>query len=297
MNPTTRRLVERCFTGEWCALLRQQQKEESEAQARVRSPSGDSFASGGTGRSEGHVANAKAVSGGMGTSGVSSPVAGVTISGDESMKAGAGVTGSKSKARLQTLKSTRSVENLRGAKDGQYTYKHGHAHRESKSGKGQHLNLDTVVAALPQAPATAIPTQSPTSPRHPQHNNITHQRRQSHDLPSSQAQSAHDSFYHSKAMNSASAPITVPIAHNVYSPPPPISPPSSTSNPSLSPRQSRGAAPPPPPVPLKRRKPPAVPLGRTVSGSTITSIVSSSGNRSASTSSPLSRVPPIVNSS
>ena len=33
-------------------MLRQQQKEESEAQARVRSPSGDSFASGGTGRSE-----------------------------------------------------------------------------------------------------------------------------------------------------------------------------------------------------------------------------------------------------
>ena len=124
MNPTTKRLVERCLSGDWCVQLRRINSPGSDSSApgfgdtsiRVESPGTDNIAS--TSKNEY-----------------------IPTSSPES---------SRTLKRNQSIKTSRSVENLRinhGSKGKNHA--HDGEHYSTKQGNASVFDLQTLNTALP----------------------------------------------------------------------------------------------------------------------------------------------------
>ncbi|EJD01900.1 uncharacterized protein FOMMEDRAFT_147075 [Fomitiporia mediterranea MF3/22] len=314
INPTTKRLVERCLSGDWCVQLR-----------RVNSPGSDTTATGfSTGTSRGN------------SPGVADTV---STAKDEYIPTSSPDSPHflKPRERQHSIKASKSVENLRKT-NGTKGKTHGESY--TKHGNASVLNLQSIGAALP---ATSLPV-SPTSPitnvKLPQRASTLPDQNlsssSSASLPSSvssldQLAGATSSPKHPPSISrvhshqgTSSGSTPAPPAVTVHSSslgqvvdsivsPTPVQHSSGRSQSSMSgkknfsynpssnstsrsyeqERQRRSAPPTPPP---KRRKPPAIPVektARTAGGATMMTIASSSVTGGRKAPSPLSRVHPV----
>ncbi|KAF8909624.1 hypothetical protein CPB84DRAFT_1765012 [Gymnopilus junonius] len=209
VNPTTKRLVERCLSGEWCVSLREVRKK---SEFRVGSPS--------------------------------KPM---------SMAASQHFETAGSNKVMKSLKHSKSVENLSGRLE---------VPKQPPRSPLDQLRRpsNASVTSLPEAMASALKLSAPpskkrsTSATEPAN---AHSPSRHNSLDSSEQPLHH--FNHTQAP--ASSP-RVPHLSTTSLPP--------TNNSSTTQPRRR-----PPPAPPKRRKPPAIPIGVTDSGVTMTSIRSS----------------------
>ncbi|KAF9485617.1 hypothetical protein BDN70DRAFT_533974 [Pholiota conissans] len=236
VNATTKRLVERCLSGSWCVSLMELRSEAGYGTKRVGSPSSD-------------------------ISNIVSPPGTLDIS----MAASHHLEVSGSAKIAKNMKFSKSVENF------------GRSEQASASRQAPWSPLDQVrrpsnasVHSLPGFVAPAGSAAKPTSPhnapatkkRSTSATDGTHTPRHN-SLP---VEDAH--HYHYNPVNTAtpSSPRTEQHVVRVDD----ITAAASAISLNDPPRRR-----PPPPAPQKRRKPPAIPIGRTHSGATITSIRSS----------------------
>ncbi|KII91657.1 hypothetical protein PLICRDRAFT_136034 [Plicaturopsis crispa FD-325 SS-3] len=247
VNPATRRLVERCLSGDWCVQFRNVKIDAvREVDAlRVNSPSNDSVA--------------------IATQGTA----------PQPMTASLYVEQASSNGKVKTLKPTRSVNDFKisappkrappsrtlevprrasndssasinGVASATAPHSTTHRRRVSKS------DLDATIAIpLPQQPHA-----------HHHHGESGSHHLHAHASPS-RADSLDTAIVDVHRHHGHSHVHTAPVASSL--------PPSPTPGAVAKPRRSA------PPAPPKRRKPPAVPTGRTNSGATITTIASSAG--------------------
>ncbi|KAJ7594397.1 hypothetical protein C8J56DRAFT_821029 [Mycena floridula] len=226
ISPTTRRLVERCLTGEWCVQHRKAhpaKEPEDRSNGRVSTPSSDGIDSSSTSASQ--------------------------------TQSQLGITSVHASTHLdkhKTLKSSKSFEFINNMAPSQQTRSiRSPVENTSRSANASTMNLTSIKSALPSAHGISIPKRKDS------------------------ANSAHvEGAYADRGLYSAKSPISeigYPSHHH--------SKPSSPLSGSLSPtydaqpivHQQRRSAPPPP----KRRKPPAIPVGQSNSGATISTIKSS----------------------
>lgn len=283
VNPTTKRLVERCLSGDWCVQLRRPSLCDAPGSpnsdivmsdlSRVASPGADS-----------DVAS-------------TSKSAYIASSPEEERASGL--------KRNKSLKSSRSAENLRQSLSHPSKAK-AHLHGGERNGihgklkNNSTINLMEIKASLP---TVSVSDASSTSPNG---NGGQGKKIRSYTLPqqgsSSSLPGSLDEVGHPHSHHSACSPN---VRHNslgqavesIIAPTPLVAAESQVPSITLTAnandtglvglKKSRRSAPPTPP---KRRKPPAIP-SQTAAGGTITMIASSS---SRSTPSPLSRVPPIM---
>jgi len=205
-------------------------------------------------------------------------------SNDSVASAAAAHTGTRmlgERPKVRSLKSSRSVENLKGSSS-----VNGYGH--SLSGAS---NLDSILRPRNKSSLTlavASPPSPPPVPIHKPQRAATAEKQRHRDGggkdPSLDAVvGAVLTPVPTHAVSAASLPLT---SHT----PMPSSPTGSTSSVGSTSSTQRRRRPPPLP-PKERRKPPAIPTGRTNGGATITTIVSS-----APSPSPLSRVTPVLHS-
>ncbi|KAF9563841.1 hypothetical protein CPC08DRAFT_705758 [Agrocybe pediades] len=235
INPTTKRLVERCLGGDWCVSLREKRNDSARGGLRVGSPT----------PSDGST--------------IFSPPGHM---GSVSIAAAQHVESSGSNKVMKSMKYSKSVENLSGRLD---------PPREApvrtpldqlrRPSNASVLSLPSAMAAN-FAKLNISPAASPTKKRNPVHR----------EVESSGYPQRHSS------LDPGHLPLTVhvtqptPSHSHLHSPISPISPPPDSEEDALPAAPPTRRRPPPPP---KRRKPPAIPMGRTNSGATITSIRSS----------------------
>ena len=223
VNPTTKRLVDRCLSGDWCLQLRELRESAGYGIQRVSSPNSE-------------------------TSTILSPPAGLPSS------IHLDITGNKG---IKSLKHSKSVEQLS-------------------------IRTDPSTRHIPRSPLDQVQTRRPS--------NASIQSLPTFVSPTSQKIIATPAS--KRRQNTSTTPVEeVQIArqsslpHYYQQPPSPLSP-HTRSGPAIvaSPpppaveeasTQTQPRRRPPPPTPTKRRKPPAIPLGRTHSGATITTIRSS----------------------
>jgi hypothetical protein len=243
VNPTTKRLVERCLTGDWCVQLRARRDAENASQGSDNSETSPNAHS-----PDQHLPTA--------------------------------VKLERSNSKIKTLKSSKSVENIKARRDGL---------------RPAMPNLDRLRRASNSSsaslPAIADSKAEPNVPKRRGTAGSTivggARAHKHHDRPGSQGAEHDFHTHHHQLLAPADPPQLqqVPLTHTKSPPPPPLqtrtasplistpSPTSTTSSasdqPQLQPRRR------PPPAPPKRRKPPAVPSERMSSGATITVIRSS----------------------
>ncbi|KAL5514679.1 hypothetical protein ACEPAG_1995 [Sanghuangporus baumii] len=319
VNPTTKRLVERCLSGDWCVQLR-----------RIASPASDSSTTG--------FSDISIRVDSPGSEGISSTSKTdyIPTSSPETPRM------LKSHTRSNSIKAARSAENLRTVHSSKG--KGPAHHRESYSTKQANSSVFDLQSFGSVLPASSLPS-SPNSPmtgvKRPQRASTLPDPNlsssSSTSLPSSVSSLDHVagatnsvrsapsvSRMHShqgsasgsgaasgSGLTAASGLHTTSLGQAVDSI---VSPtlgagavPAARSMSSMSGKkvfhsssshehQHRRTAPPTPPP--KRRKPPAIPTARTASGATVVTIASSSSNRTGSTSSssPLSRFHPFNHS-
>ncbi|TFK52944.1 hypothetical protein OE88DRAFT_1733924 [Heliocybe sulcata] len=238
VNPTTKRLVERCLSGDWCVQFRKTSGESKAksrsaypqpgADARVASPSND------------HVAAA-------GTSAISPTIQNGFLAAPQV---------EKERTRAKTLKSCRSVDNMKavGASGS------GLASRNLANLKGKPANESS--SSLPLVASARAP---PVAPKRRDTASSLDNSGTSTPVEWAPA-SAREHRADSLGALSPSFPAVADMAAAV----PPVAPTPMKKTESLS--SHRSAPPTPPP---RRRKPPAVPVGRTNAGATMTAIASS----------------------
>ncbi|KAI5117908.1 hypothetical protein M0805_003602 [Coniferiporia weirii] len=305
INATTKRLVERCLSGDWCVQLRKVESPCSDSStpsfgfARVGSPSspgGDSIAS---------------------------------ASKSEYVAPPIEARASKQRDRSQTIKTSRSFENLRPAYNAKHrSHSGGSALGRGKQGNASTLNLTDIGASLPSASSmpnspqtSSLKTPPAKAQRAPALVDQNPASSSTSSLPSSissldqlagattptnasgkrsSISRTHTHVYAHSHMSTHSEPGGVSISPNTHTnslgqvvdsivaPTPLVATPVPPAKKTAPPLQHHRAAPPAPP---RRRKPPAIPAGpgtmRTTGGATMTTIASSRP-------SPLSRAHPIV---
>ncbi|KLO18938.1 hypothetical protein SCHPADRAFT_844224 [Schizopora paradoxa] len=250
IDPTTKRLVHRCLAGEWCVSLRKSSSSSEStattptAMSRVASPGADSITSS--------------------TNPPESPP-------------------HKQLARQRSLKSSRSVENLKSAQASSSSSSphHSSSHSSSKN----RLVINALDRAHNNSTISLVSVAASTHNHHPPMPSPTHLHSHMHN-----GKPRHPASSEMKISTSSSLPASTssldllangePLARlsslgqivDVL-----VSPPSSATTA----KPSRRSA---PPVPPKRRKPPAVPAIKAPSNSTMTTIASSKHRTS-----PLSR--------
>jgi len=227
INPTTKRLVERCLSGEWCVQLKNNKKDSGKQldYSRGGSPSCDSIGS------QSH----------LGIPGVSAST--------ELNRSGSGKT--------KTLKSSKSVEYIKGPSVPQQQ-------RQPRPSNASVLSLSGVASATPPGPPSPLAHPKRKGSASSAHVDGTFSDR--HSLP-------HSHLAHNHHPQSFASSV-------------PASPTSSDQNGVASAQAQvphRRSAPPAPP---KRRKPPAIPVGHTNGGATITAIRTSVNSPLAKVSKP-----------
>lgn len=241
INPTTKRLVERCLSGDWCVQLRARRDEE---------PHGSDN---------------------------SSETSASVVSPQHQVMTAVKLERSNSKAK--TLKSSKSVENLKVRRN------------ESRPPLPSLDRLRTSNSSSASLSAVADSGPTPTTPRRRSTAGSaivggTHAQKH-HERPGSYG-AEHDFHTHHHQLLAPASPTQLQQGNHTRSRPPPppplqtrvasplISVPSPTSTTSSASDQTQPhARRRPPPAPPKRRKPPAIPVGKTNSGATITVIRSS----------------------
>ena len=230
VNPTTKRLVDRCLSGDWCVQLRELRESAGYGIQRVGSP---------------HSETSSTILSPRGDTGPTD-----YASGNKATK---------------SLKHSKSVEQLS-------------VHSEPLIRTIPRSPLDQVQTRRPSnASIQNLPTfVSPTSPKAA--TVAAPKRRGTNNISADDVQTAtrHNSLPHSPEHYHQRPPPLPPLApHTRATPPtsplPPLTPPIVEEHA----MQTQPRRRPPPPAPTKRRKPPAIPLGRTYSGATITTIKSS----------------------
>jgi hypothetical protein len=227
VNPTTKRLVDRCLSGDWCLQLRELRESAGYGIQRVSTPSSEASTI------------------------LSPPVLGPPTSMHLD------ITGNKV---MKSLKHSKSVEQLS-------------IRIEPSTRQILRSPLDQVQTRRPSnASIQSLPAfVSPTSPKiitAP----VSKRRQSTSSSPADDVQIVRQSslpHYHQQPPSplSPSSPHTRSPAVVTTTPSPLAAEETST--------QTQPRRRPPPPTPIKRRKPPAIPLGRTHSGATITTIRSS----------------------
>lgn len=298
INSTTKRLVERCLSGDWCVQLR-----------RVDSPGSDSSVPGFS----------------AGSSRVDSPAMDSVASTSKNDYIPAptpdGIRPTKSRDKGHSMKSSKSAENLRGIHTARGKSNLLRSDSYTKQANASALSLQSVSAALPSVSmpnspnspttttakphrASTLDDQAFSSPSSPAFPSPTYSLDQLAGATSTTKQPsmtrAHSSSCDTsfgQAVESIVAPTPIPASRTVSTSTTSGRKGSAGSTQSLEHererqylQQHRRSAPPTPPP--KRRKPPAIPATastRTAGGATMTTIASS-----RSTPSPLSRVHPIA---
>ena len=227
VNPTTKRLVDRCLSGNWCLQLRELRESAGYGIQRVSSPNNE-------------------------TSTILSPPLGPPTSMHLD------ITGNKV---MKSLKHSKSVEQLS-------------IRTEPSTRQTPRSPLDLVQTRRPSnASIQSLPGfVSPTSPKiiaapasKRRHNTST--------TPVDDVQIARQNSLPNYSQQPPS-PLSPLSPHTQFAPAVVSTPPSPPAAEETS-TQTQPRRRPPPPTPVKRRKPPAIPLGRTHSGATITTIRSS----------------------
>ncbi|KAJ7443921.1 hypothetical protein B0H11DRAFT_2090214 [Mycena galericulata] len=250
ISPTTRRLVERCLSGDWCVQLR-----KTHIPHRVADPTSDDDTRRGSSSSE---ASARAH----------------THLNMPSMSASAQLERSAS-GKGRTLKSSKSVEFLKGysaSQPQQRTATRSALDTGRRPSNASSINL-VASATAPGSNNLTLPTRKGSADSGPIGGSFADRHRTPHPGHTSELSfppTAHHSHITSPTVITSSLslppsmPATPPSPIQIHVQPPP----------------QRRSAPPPPP---KRRKPPAIPVAHTSGGATITTI------RSSLASSPLSK--------
>ncbi|KAL0946291.1 hypothetical protein HGRIS_012540 [Hohenbuehelia grisea] len=238
INATTKRLVERCLSGDWCVQLRR-------ATPPSPSPLPSEFSRASSPGNASVVSTTKA----------------------HSSHLVVPLNGGLPKAR--TLKAAKSVENMH-ASTSTHRQRRKPPHPSPRGletlrrpSNASTISLTGVATAMaPSAPSSAVPDRGstlkadgPSSARHQSHHHSP--------VPGSEKNEPR-SHLSIDSLDSLSPPTPIVSAASLPSSPIPID---------AAPKQRRAA--PPPPAPPKRRKPPAIPVGRTNGGATITAIKSS----------------------
>ena len=235
VNPTTKRLVDRCLSGDWCLQLRELRESAGYGIRRVSSPNSE-------------------------TSTILSPPANMGPPASMHLD----ITGNKV---MKSLKHSKSVEQLSVRADPS-------TRQIPRSPLDQVQTRRPSNASIQSLPAFVSPNSpkiiaAPASKRRQNMNTIlvedVYTARQS-SLPL-----AVEHYYQNPpsplSPHTRSAPAVVTATAATTPPSPPAAEEPST--------QTQPRRRPPPPTPTKRRKPPAIPLGRTHGGATITTIRSS----------------------
>ncbi|KAJ7230857.1 hypothetical protein B0H12DRAFT_1192857 [Mycena haematopus] len=236
VSSTTRRLVDRCLSGDWCVQLRK----TSNSTARSADPTSDDDTRRGSGSSE---ASARA------HSKLATP----------SMSASAQLERSAS-GKTRTLKSSKSVEFLKGhSETPQPASRSALETTMRRPSNASSINL--VAAATAPSHTILSPTRKGSADSNPVDGSYADRHRTHH--------SNHVGGL--SPPTSYVVPATIVASHSTSSlPPAPSSPPASIQFHVQPASPQRRSAPPPPPP--KRRKPPAIPVARTNGGATITTI-------------------------
>ncbi|KAH8112863.1 hypothetical protein DFH11DRAFT_1778458 [Phellopilus nigrolimitatus] len=284
INATTKRLVERCLSGDWCVQLRKVDSPGSDSSfpglfSRVNSPGSDSMAS---------------------------------TSKNEYVRSFSPEEPRLVRPREKSLKMSRSVENLRsghGAKGKPYLNGKDAGIGMAGNGTGSELSLADVAASVPsissvpntksQPRATTLPDQwlASSSSSLPSSTSsldklagATAPSQSSGRRPSLPRTHTHASAHPGSAPSAGVRTTSLgQVVDTIVAPTPVSGSMSAPAHQQYHQQQHRRAAPPAPP---KRRKPPAIPVHagtttRTAGGATMTTIA-------RSTPSPLSRVPPVM---
>lgn len=255
VNPTTKRLVQRCLSGDWCVQLRQASNHRTktlELERRVDSP---------------------------GLHSVTSSSSSIHASGSTALLAST-VSVEPSGSKIKSLKSSRSHEHLKSAPTKPTNAPSERTLAETFRSNGSSLSLPRVAAAAAHAPparrrdrAGSMDVEVPSNSQQERRNTILDDSAAfTHETPSIIIQSP----FSPNAQDLPESPLS-------RLPPVPHSAPIASSLPAspIPSRPHRRAAPAPPP---KRRKPPAIPTSKTKTsgGVTFTTIASSASSPLAS---------------
>ena len=237
VNPTTKRLVDRCLSGDWCLQLRELRESAGYGLQRVSTPSSE-------------------------TSNILSP----PTLGPPSMHLDTTTV-------MKSLKHSKSVEQISIRADPSST------RQTLRSPLDQVQTRRPSNASIQSLPAFVSPNSpkiiaAPASKR--RQNNMS--TSPVDDIQMIARQSSLPNYYQQPP--SPLSPLSP--THTRSTPPPPPPPPAVAAAAAATlpaseetTTQTQPRRRPPPPTPIKRRKPPAIPLGRTHSGATITTIRSS----------------------
>ena len=237
VNPTTKRLVERCLSGEWCVQLRELRESTGYGTQRVGSPNSE-------------TSTILSPPGHMGFS-----VASMNPDLAQGNKVMKSLKYSKSVEQLSIRPEPSTRQNLsRSPLEQLQTRRPSNASIQS---------LPTFVSPAASSKAITAPA---SKRRSTSTNNVDDV--QTSPRPTSLPHHATERYH----QHSPLAPHTLPTPSP---PPPPLPPTSPPITEPEAPTQTQPRRRPPPPAPTKRRKPPAIPLGRTHGGATITTIRSS----------------------
>jgi hypothetical protein len=244
VNPTTKRLVERCLSGTWCISLMELRNEAGYGINRVGSPSSD-----------------------MST--ITSPPGTMDIS----MAASHRLEVSGSTKVMMNMKFSKSVENFGRADPSSASRQAPWSPLDQvrRSSNGSVHSLPGFVGSAASSSKTSSAHNAPaTKKRSTSVNEGAHSPRHNNSLP---AQDAHHYHYSPPSAPATSNPHTTfdQLASHI----PTVLVDDFTAATSAMTLTDAPRRRPPPPAPPKRRKPPAIPIGRTHSGATITSIRSS----------------------
>lgn len=243
INPTTKRLAERCLSGDWCVQLQ--------------------------GRKDGEGANAGSDNNSE-TSALSPPLTCPTVARPE-----------RSSSRGKTLKMSKSVENLKVRRH-ESRPPLPNLERIRKTSNASATSLPAVADSKPESMVPKRRGTAGSTTVGGAHAD-KHERAASHDPEYDFHKHHHQLLAPGVPLQSQERPRTrsrppPPPPLQIRTPPSLISTPSPTSTSTSSSTSDRPQSQPhrrPPPAPPKRRKPPAVPVGKTDSGATITVIRSS----------------------
>lgn len=237
VTPTTQRLVERCLSGAWSVSLMELRKEAGYGIPRVGSPGSDASTI---------LSPTNHLVAGTSASGQSDKVMKMKFSksvenfGRIDTHQPSGKQPLRSPMDQIRRPSNASVHSLPGFGAGSSTLAAPHAHSTKKR------STSAAPEAHPPSRHNSLPSPAPLSPSH-----------------------SHTPHHH----HNQSCTLTRPEGHSAAAVPGPV--PAVVVDDSPAPTEQVPRRRPPPPAPPKRRKPPAIPMGHTNSGATITSIRSS----------------------
>ncbi|KDR77158.1 hypothetical protein GALMADRAFT_225296 [Galerina marginata CBS 339.88] len=240
INPTTKRLVERCLSGDWCIPLRELRMSSGDSEHRVGSPNSEGSA-------------------------ILSPPG---HPGPMSMAASQRLEVSSSSRVMMSMKYSKSVENLSGRLDSPRQPLRSPLDQARRPSNASVHSLPGAVASSSKVPLAPAPKKRSTSKAAESHHPSRHSSLDSDFLEYSQTKLV---ISVGERVNTINTNPPHPSASRQHSPTVPITS-VPLANVEDSPQRRRR---PPPPAPPKRRKPPAIPIGTTNSGATITSIRSS----------------------